>query len=343
MPTWPRSTKPDAALRKMLKPENTIVITGAAGFIGSYLVGFLNRKGFENLILVDDFERSEKAVNLTGKRYLHRIARTDFFRWVAETAPEISGIFHLGARTDTTEMDYEVHRVLNLEYSQKIWELCVREEIPLVYASSAATYGGGKNGYSDSHEVVENLAPLNPYGRSKNDFDRWALAQKDAPPFWAGVKFFNVFGPNEYHKGRMASVIFHAFRQVQERGFVQLFRSHRPDFADGGQLRDFIYVRDIVSICCWLMNEQPENGLYNGGTGTARSFNDLVKAVFKALDKTPDIRFIDTPEDIRDSYQYFTEADTAKLRKAGYNAPFHSLEEGVADYVKQYLSKGHTF
>ncbi len=327
----------------MLRPENTLVITGAAGFIGSFLVGFLNRKGFENLILVDDFERTEKALNLTGKRYLHRIARTDFFRWMSETAPQIDGIFHLGARTDTTEMDYEVHRVLNLEYSQKIWELCVREEIPLVYASSAATYGGGEMGYSDSHEGVKNLAPLNPYGRSKNDFDRWALGRKDAPPFWAGVKFFNVFGPNEYHKGRMASVIFHAFRQVQERGYVQLFRSHRPDFTDGGQLRDFIYVQDIVSICYWLMDTHPQNGLYNGGTGTARSFNDLAKAVFAALDKTPDIRFIDTPADIRDSYQYFTEADTTKLRQAGYKIPFYTLEEGVGNYIRQYLATAKTF
>lgn len=327
----------------MLQPQQTLVITGAAGFIGSYLVGFLNQKGFQNLILVDDFERTEKAVNLAGKQYLHRIARKDFFRWVSETAPQIDGIFHLGARTDTTEMNYEVHRVLNLEYSQKIWELCVQDAIPLVYASSAATYGAGENGYSDNHEIVENLSPLNPYGRSKNDFDRWALAQKNTPPFWAGVKFFNVFGPNEYHKGRMASVIFHAFRQVSQQGFVSLFRSHRPDFEDGGQLRDFIYVRDIVSICYWLLQTRPASGLYNGGTGTARSFNDLVKAVYAALNQTPDIRFIDTPEDIRNSYQYFTEADTTKLQKAGYDLPFHSLEDAIRDYVTQFLQPGKTY
>ncbi len=327
----------------MLSPQNTLVITGAAGFIGSYLVGFLNRKGFQNLILVDDFERPEKARNLADKQYLHRVDRADFFRWVAETAPQIDGFFHLGARTDTTEMDYEVHRVLNLEYSKKVWQLCVEKEIPLVYASSAATYGGGEKGYSDRYDAAEGLTPLNPYGRSKNDFDQWALAQPDTPPFWAGVKFFNVFGPNEYHKGRMASVIFHAFRQVEERGYVQLFRSHRPDFTDGGQLRDFIYVADIVSICCWLMDTQPASGLYNGGTGTARSFNDLATAVFSALGKTPDIRFIDTPQDIRNSYQYFTEADTTKLREAGYTTPSHSLEAGVTDYVQHYLATGKTF
>lgn len=327
----------------MLRPKDTIIITGAAGFIASYLVGFLNQKGFKNLILVDDFSRADKAANLVGKDYVHRIDRNQFFDWVAEQEPSISGIFHLGARTDTTEMDYEVHRVLNVEYSKKIWALCARREIPLVYASSAATYGGGENGYSDSHDGVEKLQPLNPYGQSKANFDAWALAQKDTPPFWAGVKFFNVFGPNEYHKGRMASVIFHAFRQIQENGFVKLFRSHRPDYTDGGQLRDFIYVKDIVSICYWLMEMQPQSGLYNGGTGQARSFSDLATAVFAALGKTPDIRFIDTPEDIRDSYQYFTEADTQKLRAAGYNASFHSLEDGIADYVQQYLSKGETY
>ncbi len=326
-----------------MKHDSVFVITGAAGFIASYLVGFLNRKGFENLILVDDFQRPQKAVNLAGKKYLHRIDRQEFFDWVAETAPRIDGVFHLGARTDTTEMDYEVHRVLNVEYSQRIWQLCVDRHVPLVYASSAATYGGGENGYSDSHEAVENLQPLNPYGRSKNDFDKWALAQKVAPPFWAGVKFFNVFGPNEYHKGRMASVIFHAFRQIGEVGFVKLFRSHRPDYADGGQLRDFVYVDDIVSICYWLMETHPKSGLYNGGTGEARSFSDLATAVFAALEKAPDIRFIDTPEDIRDSYQYFTEADTEKLRAAGYEKPFRSLEESIAEYVREYLAHSATY
>jgi ADP-L-glycero-D-manno-heptose 6-epimerase len=324
----------------LMKPAGAYVITGAAGFIASYLVGFLNRNGFHNLILVDDFRKSEKEANLIGKKYLHRIDRADFFDWMSDAQVQVDGIFHLGARTDTTEMDYEVHRVLNLEYSQRIWNLCVAQNIPLVYASSAATYGGGEHGYTDSHKVVDQLQPLNPYGRSKNDFDRWALSQTETPPFWAGVKFFNVFGPNEYHKGRMASVIFHAFRQIQERGFVQLFRSHRPEYTDGGQLRDFIYVADIVSICFWLMNAQPANGLYNGGTGTARSFSDLAMAVFAALDTPADIRFIDTPEDIRDSYQYFTEADTRKLRAAGYDVPFHSLEAGVEDYVKQYLRSG---
>ncbi|RYD51208.1 MAG: ADP-glyceromanno-heptose 6-epimerase [Sphingobacteriales bacterium] len=326
-----------------MKPAGTYVITGAAGFIASYLVGFLNRQGFENLILVDDFSKPEKQANLTGKKYLHRIDRKAFFNWIADAHVQVDGIFHLGARTDTTEMDYEVHRVLNLEYSQHIWKLCVARALPLVYASSAATYGDGEHGYSDTHEVVPQLHPLNPYGQSKNDFDQWALTQTETPPFWAGVKFFNVFGPNEYHKDRMASVIFHAFRNIQKQGFMQLFRSHRPEYTDGGQLRDFIYVADIVSICFWLMNSRPNSGLYNGGTGIARSFNDLANAVFAALGTTPDIRFIDTPEDIRDRYQYFTEADTQKLRAAGYDVPFQSLEAAIEDYVTHYLSSGSIY
>jgi ADP-L-glycero-D-manno-heptose 6-epimerase len=257
-------------------------------------------------------------------------------------AGTVKYVFHLGARTDTTEMDYEVHRKWNLEYSKDLWEICTEQEIPLVYASSAATYGNGELGYKDDNELSEQLAPLNPYGVSKNEFDIWALQQKKHPPFWAGVKFFNVYGPNEYHKGRMASVIFHAFNQIQKEGSVRLFRSHNPDYKDGEQLRDFIYVKDIIAICTWLMNNQPENGLYNAGTGKARGFNDLVKAVFDALALPAQISYIDTPEDIRDKYQYFTQADMDKIRTAGFDAPFHSLEEGVGIYVKEYL-KDHKY
>lgn len=327
----------------MLQPENTLVVTGAAGFIGSCLVGFLNRKGFGNLILVDDFSRADKAPNLAGKKWKEQIDRNEFFDWCAENNSPFRAVFHLGARTDTTEMDYEVHRRLNVEYSQQIWKICTEKNIPLVYASSAATYGAGGQGYRDSHEVVSELQPLNPYGRSKNDFDAWALAQPTAPPFWAGVKFFNVFGPNEYHKGRMASVILHAFRQIESQGFVKLFRSHKPQYADGGQLRDFIYVEDLLQLCFWLMQEEPASGLYNGGTGTARTFLDLANALFSALRKEPKIEFVDTPADIRDSYQYFTEADTTKLRAAGYTAAFTPLEEAVERYVKGYLNEGNYY
>src|SRR5205085_1443913 len=209
--------------------------------------------------------------------------------------------------------------------------------IPLVYASSAATYGSGESGYNDEHEIVNSLHPLNPYGISKNEFDKWALQQPTTPPFWAGLKFFNVYGPNEYHKARMASVIFHSFNQIKSTGKVKLFKSHRPDFKDGQQLRDFVYVKDVINVCYWLMENHPASGIYNLGTGKARSFEDLVKATFKGFDKDANIEFIDMPEDIRDKYQYFTEANMQKLKDAGYKDEFYSLEKGVDDYVRNYL------
>jgi ADP-L-glycero-D-manno-heptose 6-epimerase len=218
----------------------------------------------------------------------------------------------------------------------------VRYGLPLVYASSAATYGNGELGYDDRHDIVEQLKPLNPYGDSKNDFDRWVLKQEKQPFFWAGLKFFNVYGPNEYHKGRMASVIFHAFNQIRDAGKVKLFRSHRSDYADGGQLRDFIYVKDIVSICLFLMKQRPKSGIYNAGSGKARSFLDLANAVFKAMNLETQVEFIDTPADIRDKYQYFTEANMQKLVDVGYDQPFYKLEEGIGEYVKNYLAPTQT-
>jgi ADP-L-glycero-D-manno-heptose 6-epimerase len=210
--------------------------------------------------------------------------------------------------------------------------------LPLVYASSAATYGLGEFGYKDNHEVVEKLKPLNPYGDSKNDFDKWALKQEKKPYFWAGLKFFNVYGPNEFHKGRMASVIFHAYNQIMEKGKVKLFRSHNPEYKDGEQLRDFVYVKDVVEVCHFLLHHRKDPGIYNLGSGKARTFLDLVKNTFKGVIKEPDIEFIDTPIDIRDKYQYFTEANMNKLKSIGYSIPFHSLEEGVKDYVQNYLN-----
>ncbi|HEY9176238.1 MAG TPA: ADP-glyceromanno-heptose 6-epimerase [Flavipsychrobacter sp.] len=323
-----------------MQSTDVIVVTGAAGFIGSYLTGLLNHAGYEQLILVDDFSTAEKRNNLAGKKYLQQIDRNEFPAWANEHAGTVQYIFHLGARTDTTEMDYSIHKKLNLDYSKLIWDICTTQDIPLVYASSAATYGGGEHGYTDSHDIVKELQPLNPYGRSKNEFDIWALEQASAPPFWAGVKFFNVYGPNEYHKGRMASVIFHAYRQIKEKGAVKLFRSHNPDYKDGEQIRDFIYVKDAAGICYWLMQHQPASGLYNVGTGNARTFNDLVTAIFDTLGKPVHIEYIDTPVDIRDKYQYFTEADMNKLIHAGYTQPLTSLEEGVEEYVTRYLEYG---
>lgn len=323
--------------------QDTIAITGAAGFIGSYLTGYLNQLGFDQLILVDDFHNEAKAHNLSGKKYIRQTDRNEFINWCRNNPGSIKYMFHLGARTDTTEMDYAVHKKWNLDYTKEIWDICTQQNIPLVYASSAATYGNGELGYTDSHDIIKDLKPLNPYGVSKNEFDIWALEQPSAPPFWAGVKFFNVYGPNEYHKARMASVIFHAYNQIQQQGKVKLFRSHNPKYRDGEQMRDFIYVADIVGICAWLMEKQPASGLYNAGTGTARSFNDLVKAIFNSLNLELNIEYVDTPIDIRDKYQYFTEADMHKLQDAGYDKPFYSLEAGVNEYVTGYLNKNAYF
>jgi len=322
-----------------MNTNSTIIVTGAYGFIGSCMVSYLNQQGFENLILVDEFDDDEKELNLLHKKYLVRVERENLFDWLQKEKPPVRFVFHLGARTDTTEFDYSVHQKLNVEYSQEIWKYCTINKIPLVYASSAATYGEGEYGYDDSHDVVAQLHPLNPYGISKNEFDKWMLHQIATPPFWAGLKFFNVYGPNEYHKARMASVIFHSFNQIKQNGKVKLFRSHKDGFEDGEQLRDFIYVKDVVAVCYWLMENKPASALYNLGTGTARSFNDLVKATFAGLDMQHQIEFIDMPEDIRDKYQYFTEAKMEKLAAAGYPHEFYSLEKGVDDYVRNYLDK----
>ena len=328
--------------------NSVILVTGAAGFIGSCMVGYLNRKGYHNIIIVDEFDDENKKPNYEDKKIVARIDRNELFDWFISHPMKIDFVFHLGARTDTTEFDYAVLEKLNVDFSKKIWSYCVEKNIPLVYASSAATYGDGELGYKDDHALPYKLNPLNPYGRSKNEFDKWVLeeskkskvkSQKSAPPNWYGLKFFNVYGPNEYHKDRMASVIFHSFNQIKSSGKVKLFRSHKPEYKDGEQLRDFVYVKDVVDICYWLMNEKPASGLYNLGTGKARTFKDLVTAIFKNLDKEPTIEFIDTPLDIRDKYQYFTEADMNKLRSVGYKEDFYSLEEGVETYVKNFLTE----
>jgi ADP-L-glycero-D-manno-heptose 6-epimerase len=314
-----------------------IVVTGAAGFIGSCLVSRLNKSGINDIVVVDDFSKTEKAKNLEGKTLISKVGRKDFISWLKDFGSEVDFIYHIGARTDTTEFDKSIFDELNVNYSKEVWNLCVEYNIPLVYASSAATYGLGEFGYNDDHSIIPSLVPLNPYGDSKNDFDKWVLKQEKTPPFWAGLKFFNVYGPNEYHKGRMASVIFHTFRQINENGGMKLFRSHNPKYTDGGQLRDFIYVKDLVEVCYFLKEKIPESGIYNLGTGIARSFLDLAKNTFKSLNLEENISFIDTPIDIRDKYQYFTEANMTKLLNTGYEGGFHSLEDGVKDYVQNYL------
>ncbi|RFM26036.1 ADP-glyceromanno-heptose 6-epimerase [Deminuibacter soli] len=327
---------------KITDTQALIVVTGAAGFIGSCMVQYLNDNGFTNLVLVDDFGVEAKRGNWENKQFSEIVERYNFFNWLQQSVKPAC-IIHLGARTDTTEFNYAIHQELNLEYSQKVWEYCTANQVPLIYASSAATYGDGEHGYADDHGIVNELQPLNPYGKSKNEFDKWVLQQATHPPFWAGLKFFNVYGPNEAHKKRMASVIFHAFNQIRENGHMKLFRSHKAGYKDGEQLRDFVYVKDVVKVIYWLMKQQPVSAIYNLGTGKARSFIDLVNATFAGLDKEANIEFIDMPADIRDKYQYFTEADMNKLHQAGYSEPFYSLEEGVQDYVRHYLALGKKY
>ena len=314
-----------------------IVVTGAAGFIGSCLVSKLNSEGFRDIVVVDDFSSAEKNKNLQGKIFKTEVHRDIFPSWLRENHRMIQFVFHIGAKTDTTLFDKNIFDKLNLNFSKNVWNVCVEFGLPLVYASSAATYGGGEFGYEDAHAMIEKLKPLNPYGESKNDFDKWVLKQERKPYFWCGLKFFNVYGPNEYHKGRMSSVVFHAFNQIQQTGKVKLFRSHNPKYKDGEQLRDFVYVKDVTEVCLWLLRSRKNSGIYNLGSGTARTFLDLTNNVFLSLGKKPQIEFIDTPSDIRDKYQYFTEAKMEKLKNARCDVKFTSLEDGINDYATNYL------
>ena len=320
-----------------------IIITGAAGFIGSCLVSKLNSLGKIDLILVDDFSNAEKNKNLVNKSYIEKINRYEFFNWFSKNVHFIKEVYHIGARTDTTEQNIDILNELNLEYSKKIWNLCATHIIPLIYASSAATYGSGQFGFDDNHKNISRLKPLNAYGRSKNEFDKWVLAQDKKPPFWAGFKFFNVYGPNEFHKGRMASVIFHAFSQIKKTGKMNLFKSHKSEFNHGEQLRDFIYVKDLIEVLYLMMNNKQKSGIYNLGTGQSRTFLDLVNATFSAMKFKSKISFIDIPLDIRTNYQYYTEAKMQKLNNLGMMHKFTSLEDGVEDYVKNYLLKESYF
>ena len=313
-----------------------IVVTGAAGFIGSVLANYLNINNLDNIIIVDDFTKIEKLPNYNTLPY-DRIERDQFIDWLDKHHNDIDTVIHLGARTDTTEFDYSVFEKLNLNYSKNIWNICSNYGIDLYYASSAATYGDGALGYNDDLEIIDKLQPLNPYGLSKNEFDKWAIKQINKPKHWAGFKFFNVYGPNEYHKKRMASVVFHGYNQIKDEGKIKLFKSHRPDYKDGEQKRDFVYVKDVIKVLFWFLEHRPENSIYNLGTGKARSFIDLAKSIFSAMNIKENIEFIDMPKDIRDKYQYFTEANMTKLHNIGYNYSFYSLENGISDYVKNYL------
>lgn len=319
-----------------------IVVTGAAGFIGSCLIGKLNDENFNDIIAVDHFGDPKKELNLKGKK-LKKVERDSFLEWLDEHYRHVEFIFHLGARTDTSEFDVELLKQLNTTYTKHVWKKCEAYQIPLIYASSAATYGLSFEPSDDSEHDIKDLTPLNPYGQSKQDFDLWALAETEKPFYWAGLKFFNVYGPNEYHKSRMASVVYHAYQQISKTGGMKLFRSHHPDFEDGHQTRDFVYVKDVVNVMYWLMRHRQNSGIYNLGTGQSNTFLNLTKAVFDAMGIAPEISFIDTPADIREKYQYFTEAKMSKLRSIGYDHPFHSLEQGVQDYVKHYLANSRYY
>lgn len=315
-----------------------IVVTGAAGFIASNLIEGLNKAGFTAIIAVDIFNNPEKNKNLEGLTIQEWVDRRQFETWLDTHYTHVEFIFHLGARTDTAEFDRQLLSQLNTEYSKMVWKKCIAYQIPLVYASSAATYGNGEMGYDDNEALIPQLVPLNPYGDSKNEFDIWALEQTEQPFFWAGLKFFNVYGPKEFHKGRMASVVFHAFQQIRKTGEMRLFRSHNPHYKDGEQMRDFVYVADVVKVCLFLLHNRTHSGIYNLGSGKARTFLDLTKAVFQHMEIPEKIDFMDTPADIRDKYQYFTQANMSKLKSIGYTEEFTSLEQGIRDYVA-YLVK----
>lgn len=316
-----------------------IVITGASGFIGSCLAGKLNSEGYYDIVLVDDFSNVSKNKNFNGKKYSAKVFRNDFFSWLDKNHLLVQFIFHIGARTDTTEKSKRVFDELNLNYSKKVWKSCLKYGLPLIYASSAATYGKGEHGYADDHQVVKKLRPLNEYGVSKNEFDKWVLHQKKKPYFWAGLKFFNVYGPNEYHKGRMASVIFHSYNQIKKTGKIKLFKSHNPEYKDGEQMRDFVYIKDVLNICLFFMQHRKNSGIYNVGTGKARTFKDLANSIFNCLNLKSEIIFIDTPMDVRANYQYFTQATMDKLKGIGYNEKYYSLENGIKDYAGKYLEE----
>lgn len=317
-----------------------IIITGAAGFIGSCLVAKLNSEGLTHLVLSDDFSVNAKQKNYQGKKFLQKVERNVLPEWLEQHAAETEFVFHLGARTNTAEFNADVLDTLNTKFSENIWKFCTKHQIPLLYASSAATYGNGEFGYCDDHSLIKKFKPLNPYGESKNEFDKFVLAQTSSPPFWYGIKFFNVYGPNEFHKGRMASVIFHAYNQLKETGKIKLFTSHKQEFKDGEQLRDFVYVKDVVDVLSWFMHTKPFSGIYNLGTGKAETFLQLAYATAMAAGIPLQIQWIEIPEDIRNTYQYYTQACMDKLFATGYTGTFHSLSDGVDDYVKNFLLPG---
>lgn len=312
-----------------------IVVTGGAGFIGSQMIHFLNQKGIDDIIVVDELGSDEKWFNLRPLRFYSIFNPDEFLSEIeANRLPSIDCIFHMGACSATTERDVDYLYRNNTRYSQSLWQFCCDKKIPYIYASSAATYGDGSLGYNDDEGKLDELRPLNAYGWSKQLMDQWALKQKKAPPLWAGLKFFNVFGPGEFHKGRMSSVVLHAYRQIKKTGKVQLFESYKEGVAHGEQQRDFVYVEDVVKMMDFFRsNKAAKSGIYNIANGEANTFIDFVKPVFTALKLKENIEFIPMPEDLRGKYQYFTEGPTAKLRNIGYTEQNFPLDEAVQKYI----------
>lgn len=319
-----------------------ILVTGAAGLIGSRFVESCNKKGIP-VISVDKPEYFETRKEMKSVDFGEIVAIDRLTNWLKErteslTNAPISAVVHMGACSDTTEMNVQYLTQNNVEFSQMLWRYCTELKVPLVYASSAATYGEGELGYADDEAMISRLKPLNPYGESKRQFDEWVLGEEKngkAPPHWSGFKFFNVYGYGEAHKGKMSSVVWHAHQQIKDQGIVKLFKSHKDGIADGEQKRDFVYVGDVVKVLHFALDHPISRGIYNLGTGKARSFLDLVRATFRAMKREDLIEFIPTPVELRERYQYFTEATMQKLRDAGYEAPFTELEDGVREYVER--------
>lgn len=317
----------------------SIIVTGGAGFIGSCVVRSLNNRGRDDIIIVDDIASTDKWMNIRNKRYLTYIHKNDLFEGLSQM-DGVEAIIHMGACSSTTERDFDYLWKNNFEYTKTLWEHCVNHDIPFIYASSAATYGDGSNGFDDRTNI-DQLEPLNGYGYSKQVFDQWVKHHaKSFPMQYVGLKFFNVYGPNEYCKGSMASMVFHGYRQIQETGKIKLFKSYKEGIADGDQRRDFVYVKDVCDVIMWFLDHTEVNGLFNVGTGRAQSFRELAEATFHALNMEPNIEYIDMPEALKDKYQYYTQAEIGKLREAGYTKEFMDIEHGAADYVQNHLAKG---
>ncbi len=317
-----------------------IIVTGGAGFIGSCVVRTLNDAGRGDIIIVDNIKETDKWMNMRNKRFIKYVHKSEFLEELP-TYENVDAIIHMGAQSSTTERDFDYLWKNNFEYTKALWNYCAEKQISFIYASSAATYGDGSLGFDDQMNIDE-LRPLNGYGYSKQLFDQWVKHQaKTFPKQHVGLKFFNVYGPNEYFKGSMASMVFHGFNQIKEKGEIRLFKSCNPDYEDGGQLRDFVYVKDICSVIVWMLENPQVSGLFNVGTGCAQSFRELAEATFHALNMEPNIVYIDMPEKLRGKYQYYTQANMESLRKVGYKIPFAAVEQGVFDYVQNFLDKNY--